>query len=205
MRARQHLLRLLRDEAGAAAEFALVLPIAALFLFGIIDAGMYAWTFNKGEKATQIGARWAVVTDPLTPQLATQSYVGTTVGGVTVTQGDRIPAGALGEISCNSTSCTCAVAPCPANMTLNNTAFTNLVTRMQDIMPEIETTDLVVEYSGSGLGYAGNPNGMDIAPFVTVRLEGMDFSSILLFGNTIGLPDFSYTLTMEDGSGTGSN
>ena len=34
----------------------------------------------------------------------------------------------------------------------------------------IEASNLIVEYRGSGLGYAGNPNGMDISPLVTVRL-----------------------------------
>jgi hypothetical protein len=76
---------------------------------------------------------------------------------------------------------------------------------MQQIMPEIKSSNLVVEYRGSGLGYAGNPTSMDVAPFVTVRLTGMTFSSIILFGATIGLPDFSYTLTIEDATGTGSN
>ena len=205
MKSLLHLRRLRTDQCGSAAEFALVLPIAVLFLFGIIDAGRYAYNFNRAEKATQIGARWSVVTDPLTPELATESYVNQTFGGVTVTQGDRIPAGALGLITCTTSSCTCTTTPCPSGMTLNSSAFTGVLTRMQEIMPEIETQNLVVEYSGSGLGYAGNPNGMDIAPFVTVRLQNMDFSSIVLFGSTVGFPDFSYALTMEDGAGTGSN
>jgi len=196
---------ILNDQRGTAAEFALVLPIALLFFVGIMDAGLYAYTFNRGEKATQIGARWAVVTDPLTPELASKSYIGETVGGVRINQGDRIPAGALGEITCTSASCTCTTAPCPSSMTLDSDAFTALLSRMQDILPEIGTSNLIVEYTGSGLGYAGNPHGMDVAPFVTVRLQNMQYQSTLLFGAAVDLPDFSYTLTMEDGSGTGSN
>ena len=46
--------------AAGAAEFALILPLFLLFLLGIIDAGRYAWAFNQAEKATQVGARWAV-------------------------------------------------------------------------------------------------------------------------------------------------
>ena len=53
----------LRDGRGAsAAEFALVLPLFLLFLLGTVDAGRYIWTVNEAEKATQIGARWAVAT-----------------------------------------------------------------------------------------------------------------------------------------------
>jgi hypothetical protein len=62
-----------------------------------------------------------------------------------------------------------------------------------------------VEYRGSGLGYAGNPNTMDISPLVTVRFAGLTYSPFVLFGGEVDLPDFSYTLTMEDGAGTGSN
>ena len=55
---------LLRDRSAAsAAEFALVLPLLLLFLFGIIDAGRFMWEYNRAEKATQVGARVAVVTD----------------------------------------------------------------------------------------------------------------------------------------------
>ena len=39
--------RLFRDRAAAsAAEFALVLPLLMVFLFGIIDAGRFMWDYN---------------------------------------------------------------------------------------------------------------------------------------------------------------
>lgn len=197
--------RFLADARGSAAEFTLLLPLSMLFFLGIIDAGRYAYTFNRGEKATQIGARWSVVTNPVATELANETYVGTTVGGVTLTQGDRIPAGALGLITCDDTSCVCTTGPCPTTLTPGAAPFSALLGRMQQIMPEIEASNLIIEYRGSGLGYAGDPNGMDLVPLVTIRLVDMDFSPIFLFGGTVGLPDFSYTLTMEDGAGTGSN
>lgn len=212
MKLRLFFARFREDQSGSAAEFALVLPLFALLFVGLIDAGRYAYSFNQGEKATQTGARWAVVTNPLTPELAAETYVGAIVSAGVLTQGDRIPEDALGLITCTSAACICTTAPCPDSLTLDpntdangRTPFNAMLNRMQQIMPEITAANLVVEYSSSGLGYAGNPNGMDIAPLVTVRLQDMDFTSFMLFGGTVGLPDFSYTLTMEDGQGTGSN
>ena len=53
----------LKDRSGAAAaESALVVPIALLFLLGIMDVGRYVWVINEAEKAVQMGTRYAVAT-----------------------------------------------------------------------------------------------------------------------------------------------
>lgn len=195
---RRFIHRLAQCSRGAsAAELALILPLIVLLFAGLIDAGRFMYEVNRGEKATQTGARMAVVTNPVAPELSTQSYVGVSVGGQLLTQGDRIPAAALSPVLCGEGSCNA--------MGYDDPAFTNLLGRMQQIMPSIEGANLRVEYRGSGLGYAGNPNGMDISPLVTVRLTDMTFEPVILFGGEIDLPDFAYTLTMEDGQGTGSN
>lgn len=208
MRAPRSLCLFRRDEAGAsAAEFALVLPLVLLFLFGIIDVGMYAWSFNKGEKATQMGVRMAVVTDPVAQGLTTQTYLGNDYGGGPLTQGDVIPAAALGLVTCTSGGCACTTAPCLDDMTMDSTAFNLIVSRMQDFDPGIQAANVVVEYRGSGLGYAGDPQGMQISPLTTIRLQNLLYQPLTLFvfGGSVPLPSFSYTLTMEDGSGTFSN
>lgn len=197
--------RLVADRRGAAGEFALLLPLVMLFFVGLLDAGRYAYAFNQGEKATQTGARWAVVTDPLAPELTDENYVGASVSTGTLIQGDRIPADALDPIICTSSACTGSGNVPDGIGTPDPDAFAALAGRMQQIWPAIEDQDIEVEYRGSGLGYAGNPDAMDIAPFVTVRLIDMEFTSFLLFGSDIPLPDFSYTLTMEDGFGSESN
>src|SRR5438552_2784857 len=107
--------RLKRDQSGSsAAEFALVLPLLLVLLFGIIDAGRWIWTYNQAEKAAQMGARMAIVTDMIEPGIGT-GYVG--VGGLT--QGDIIPASAFGKITCTSSGCTCTTALCPTLGTEN--------------------------------------------------------------------------------------
>jgi len=217
MSAHPHSARYLRDESAVtAAEFAMVLPAVLMFLFAIIDVGWFTWQVNQLEKATQTGARMAVVTDVIATGLTTENYVGKTVGGVTLSQGDRIPAAALGLITCTAASCTCTAAPCPATLGYNGTAFTRIVGRIREIAPAIQPGNVLIQYGGSGLGYAGDPSGLEIAPLVTVRLKDsastaigsrMQFRPITLwiFNTTINLPSFSYSLPMEDGTGSVSN
>ena len=191
---------LIRNRNGAgAAEFALVLPLLLIFLFGIIDVGRYMWSINRAEKAAQMGVRMAVVTD----------YIASTIGAdylgqcsTPLTQGDPIPADCFATITCSKAS---ANATCTTG-TADNTAFLRVANQMRIFMPEINDTNVEVIYSPSGLGYAGDPNGPDLAPVVTVRLYGMAFQPIAGFGlGGFSLPEVRSSLTFEDGSGTVSN
>ncbi len=200
----KRLVTMWRDrQAASAAEFVLVLPVALLLLFGIIDVGNYAWTLNEYEKATQMGTRYAVVTDMVSSGIQGESYVGKVCNGTALRAGDRICREALGTLECSSTGCVCALAPCPSGTGSNAPAFNALVTRMQAIQPDITPASVRVVYQGSGLGFAGDPNKPEIAPLITVRIVNATYTPISLspFGATVGLPDFSYTLTLEDGEG----
>jgi Flp pilus assembly protein TadG len=193
----------LRDtRGGPAAEFALMLPIILLFLLGIIDVGRFAWEVNQAEKATQTGARWAAVTNMIPSGLAGYSFA----TSANIPAGTTVPASSFPGISCTSTGCSC-LGSCSFPTTADSAAFAALVGRMSDIKPDIAAANVVVEYRYSGLGFAGDPNGPDVAPIISVRLQGLQFvpTTLVLFGGAIDLPDFSYSLTMEDGSGTQSN
>lgn len=205
-----------RDRRGtSAAEFALILPLFLLFLLGIIDLGRYAWEFNQAEKATQTGARWAAVTDTIpggTTSTGLQNYSFAVSGGIT--QGTVVNSTAFPGVYCQTASgtlgCTCkgscgfSVATTDASAT---TAWTNLVDRMSEIYPGIDADDVRIDYDWSGLGFAGDPNGPDVAPLVTVSLRDMVFEPMFLgaLGITFPIPTASYSLTMEDGQGTESN
>ena len=202
---------------ASAAEFALVLPLFMVLLFGIIDGARFIWETNKAEKATQVGARVAVVTNVLSSGLRDEDYAGQTAGGITIGAGDKIPAEALGSIKCTSTGCACETAPCPSNLgTLDSATFNDvLVERMRQIHPAIQPENVEVRYSGSGFGFAGTaaPGGgggateqMEISPLVTVTLVGLEFRPItsLLFAS-ISMPQFATTLIAEDGVGSVSN
>ena len=191
-------------DGGPAAEFALVLPIALLFLFGIIDVGRYMWEVNRIEKATQTGARWAVSTDMIASDLAAYSFAAS--GGIL--QGEPVPSSSFPGVRCTSAGCVCKTSgACAFGLTANSTAFNALVNRMNDINGRITAANVMVDYDYSGLGYAGDPNGPDVAPIVSVTVRNFQFSPLLLslFGGSVQFPDLSYSLTMEDGEGTFSN
>lgn len=211
--------RLTRDQTGAsAAEFALVLPLLLILLFGIIDAGRWMWTYNKAEKATQMGARFAVVTTAIAGDATAATPTGLYSGyanGTTIIQGDTIPASAFGKVTCTgsgsgttvSASCTCTTTPCPTGVTTANTAaFKNILARMQAFLPQITASNLQIEYSSSGLGYAGSPVLPDLSPLVTVKIINMTFTPITtLTLASMLMPTFTTTLSAEDFSGTVSN
>lgn len=201
--------------ASTAAEFALVLPLLLIFLFGLIDAGRFMWTCNRAEKATQMGARFAVATNILPAGLVNYSFA--VSGGIP--QGDPIPQSSFGGASCNSstnatqaTAVTCScTGTCPSLGTADPVDFNRILTRMQLFMPELKANQIKVDYGYSGLGYAGDPNGLDVSPLVTVSLR-QDSNrplfypiTLLVFGASIPLPAFAASLTMEDGSGTAAN
>jgi len=195
---------LIAEQAASAAEFALVLPILLLLLFGIIDAGRFMWEWNRAEKATQMGVRYAVVTDPVLNGLYTYSF--SVSGGII--QGSPVPTSSFDTATCNSSACSCSPGGgfCSAT-SLNAAAFTNVVTRMSGMYPQIKASNVQIQYKNVGLGFAGDPDGPDVSPLVTVSLTGMQFHplSCLVFACSIGMPDFRAGLTLEDASGTVSN
>ena len=198
--------KLYRDTSGAgAAEFALVLPLLLLLIFGVIDAGRFVWEYNRAEKATQMGARYAAVTDPV---LGSGFYNYSFSVNDNVPQGSAVPTSAFNTVTCTSSNncgdCTggavCGVVAYDAN------AFDNIVARMAAMYPPIAAENVQIEYRNVGLGYAGDPNGPDVAPLITVRLENLQFTPItsLMLGS-IAMPSFATSLTAEDLSGSQSN
>lgn len=203
--------RLVRSDIGStAAEFGIVLPVLIAFLLGTIDVGRFLWTYNRAEKATQMGARYAAVTGLVASGLS--SYRATDHG---VSQGDPIPTsefnnGTAGNaVTCtataSTTTCTCdSGATCPTLGTADNAQFNRILARMQRFYPGIAAQNVILQYGRSGIGFSGDPNGPDIVPMVTIKLTGMKFTPMLFqfFNGTVNLPSFSSTLTMEDGVGS---
>ena len=199
------LMRLLRGDQGAtAAEFALVLPLLLILIFGIIDGGRFLWEFTEAQKATQMGVRYAVVTDPVASGLSSYSFA-ITDG---ITQGNAVPTANFDSATCGSTgTCACVGGGICDSIGRDGTEFQGIVDRMAAIYPSISANNVQVIYKNVGLGFAGNPDGPDVSALVTVRLTGLNFYPItcLVFPCSIAMPDFAASLTLEDASNNGED
>ena len=188
--------RLFKDRtAASAAEFALVLPLLLFFLFGIVDGGRLMWMSNRAEKAAQMGARYAAVTDMIPSTLASRDFA--LNGGVP--GGDPVPVGLFNTTECNNTTCT-------NGWGYNAAAFNKVVERIRLFFPEATASNVLVQYDNVGLGFAGDPNGPDVSPVITVKLVNVQFRPLVLLAfKAVGLPDYASSITAEDLSGNVSN
>jgi hypothetical protein len=145
-----------------------------------------------------------VVTDMVASDLSDENF------GETLGQGAAIPASSFGKMHCDkftgTLTCTCDDTCGDVGMTADGAAFDNIVGRMQQIAPMLADTNVRITYTNSGLGYAGDPNGPDVAPIVTVSTgNDVGFNPFVFLGFSTTLPSESASLTLEDSAGTTSN
>lgn len=192
-------------KGATAAEFAMVLPVLMLLIFGTIDGGRFLWKLNVEEKATQEGARFAAVTNMVPSGLATYKFP----TGSGVTPGTPVPKTIFDSVTCGAREDSgqpgCALASVGPSPGYDGTALANIGDRMRRIDPAITNNDFTVTYRNVGLGYAGNPYGPDVAPEITVTLRNQTFVPITSYlFLTIAMPVASSSITGEDGLGTHS-
>jgi Flp pilus assembly protein TadG len=182
------------DRKGTASvEFALVVLLLFMLVFGIIDAARMMWHWNAAAKATHWGIRFAVVNDPVDTGLANFDCL-IAAGG----NGVPCPAATMPTpIVCTQASC----SPYTTGGTFDSAAFAAIVNRMASIYDGITAANVSVTYRHVGLGFAGNPYGSDIVPLVSVSLVGMNFNFLTpgLSGlATLNMPAFRTSMPGED-------
>ena len=208
--------KLLNDFGGSAVEFALIAPLLLLLSFGVIDGGLLLWRMNTAEKATQMGARAAVVSSPVAGGLATYTAYDAPFNlnaGSSLTNAAGVAVPTLLAV-CDEDGCACDEIS-ELCSPVDTVAFNFIVERMRSVLPTLGPENVIVEYSYIGLGFAGRPGGA-IVPAVRVQLQDFTYSWILLdvlvaigrqlYGGEgdvtprqdLVLPSFSTTLTGED-------
>jgi len=175
-----------RDQSGAVAvEFGLMSVVFITMLLGLMEFGTAYWQWNQAAKALQLGVRLAAVSNPVSSDLT-----GFTGLSSTVEEGDPMP---YFKRTCSGATVTCTggTYDAAAMRTLvygrGNTSCPTTAQRyppMCQIFPRITPQNVIVEYTQTGLGFAGRPGGP--LPSITIRLTGLDFNFVVL-DSLIGL------------------
>ena len=214
---RQQINSFFRDErAATTVEFVAIMGPFLLITFFIMEVVIAVLWIGTAEKAAQLGARLAVVSDLVVNPTSTICPAADAGGLITVncltashTYGQLCSTGACAAYCTTPAKCTCTGTAC------NSANFTPIFDRMRAVFtllnghPEYVT----IAYTNSGLGFAGGP----AIPSVTVKLSSVPYGAVFitLLGNFFAaasstsptlanLPDISVTLTGEDLSSAGA-
>ena len=198
-----------RSEGAAAVEFALVCIPLLIITIGIMEFAFALFQWNSAEKATQMGARVAIVSTPVAGGLNT--FDGLTASNA---PGDEPPDNfvqtAGSPVICTGDgttgNCTNTKSGGTYTGTYQGAVHTRIVNRMRTVFPRIRAENVVVEYSYIGLGFAARPCGP--VPSVTVRLQNMTFDFIVIdalltvlagpFAASLTMPPFAASMIGED-------
>jgi Flp pilus assembly protein TadG len=202
-----------KSEDGAAmVEMTIVAVLLFALTLGFVDFGHAFYQWNAANKAVQVGARLASISDPVaTGLLAAAPYA---------VPGAPVPAGAYPRFECTSTggpSCggfnvanfnrifrgdAVATSPnsdnCPPPTGSQRPG-------MCHFYPYLKRENVVVRYEATGLGFQGRGNVQGLTapvPTITVSLQNVKFHFFFLSGllgfKDIDMPSMSSTVTGED-------
>jgi hypothetical protein len=214
------------DDSGAVIlEMTVTITLFLTVLFGTVEGGNLFYQWNVATKATQLGARIAAVSVPVSNRLASMTGLDDCDGGATYQPGDPITSNCF-DITCVSSSATAATGTCNGSATdYNADAMRSIVfgRNANSIVPDtscepanasnprtlgmchvftrITPQKVSIRYQYTGLGYAGRPGGL--VPTITVSLKDIDFdwvamSSLVPGVGPITIPGLRTTITGED-------
>lgn len=194
--------RFIEDERGISfAEAMLVVPIIILVLAAMVEFGTAVFQWNQATKATQIGARLAAVSSPITGDAA---YAGLTADHAGIPEGDPTPADAV-SVSCGAGTTACDGVRLARLLDGGDGSCQPVagaaIMGMCDLAPFIAAENVRVTYYRSGLGYVGRPFG----PVSTITVELRDLSFDFLIADdlipglaSLTIPAQPVSITSED-------
>ena len=218
--------KLLRDIRGnALVESTIVIPILLLLVLGTIDVTYMFYEWALANKAAYLGARTAIVSNPVATGITTFTYTSTAgqyCFNQTTLQPDPTADCPFVPNWVNCTGASGSGGSCDNGYTFTDAApyhpFTTIFSRMQAIFPRLQRQNVTVSYQTNGLGFVGDtatPGLMSGLPMnVKVSINCMThqfyFLSALMkwvFPTPVGcpnapkqpsIPTFASTLQSED-------
>jgi Flp pilus assembly protein TadG len=208
--------RIWRDIAGAAmVEYTLAFPVFALVALGTVDLTYMFAEWAMANKAAYLGARTAIVSDPVASNVTSPSFL-FTADHLASSIGEACIDGSTGAANngadasslCPTTlSVTCTSTGCDGGGTFAATAFDTIFNAMKNRtqFSNLQPANVSIKYQVNGAGFVGMPGGlpMNVTVKVTNMTHQLFFAPAFLqfFGLTIPtswpIPDFASTLTSE--------
>lgn len=182
--------QILRDTRGASLpEFALILPVLSLLLFGMLEMGYLMWQFQQGSIASKKAVRIAATRSLLVPG---------SIGDC----GPMTPSSAIAGTRCSTIPDYSIWATCRGDGTGDAACGPDVARVAAEVgrfYPAVSASDIVIELSGGGMGFVGMGRPV---PIVTVRFENVDFDFIVLGGLAnlipVRMPSMSASAAAED-------
>jgi Flp pilus assembly protein TadG len=204
--------RLMRDEAGAVlVEVTVVMALIFIFILGSVDFLFAFYQWNAVSKAVQVGARIAAVSDPVVTGMTNLSI---TVVNSSVPPGSGMPSF---QVRCERKTETCScIGACSGVGAYNPAAMKTIIygrrsssctdaasiyqAGMCDIFPRLAEANIVIQYTQTGLGFAGRPGGP--TPTIRVSVGDLPFQFFFLSGimgfDKIQIPASTMSISAED-------
>jgi hypothetical protein len=205
------------ETAAVMVEMAIALPLLLTLLLGFVDFGYAFYQWNAANKAVQVGARLAEVSDPVAEGVKAEAGIPADIvnaGSVVDPTTDLYHYKCIGDL--DATTCVCDEGKCHS-LTADQTAF-DLVyygddgtcqgtdhpgrPGMCDFFPGLEPDEVQIEYLATGLGFWGRPGGP--VPTIKVSIINHQFQFFFLGAllklahDTITMPNMLSTVTGED-------
>lgn len=184
--------RLLADRTGASlVEFSLVFPVFASVSLGTVDLGYLLYQWNAAAKATHLGARYAIVNDPvakglndLTAEWKLDKYA-ESMGLSCTDMSNGTTAGVCPDPVTVRCVPSASSGSCSGSYAFNETAFAAIFARMQIAYPGLKRENVRIEYVTSGLGFVGRPGGLPVEVRVSIACQTQDFFFLYGLANLI--------------------
>jgi len=222
--------RLVKDERGATfIEFTVVFPLVAILSLGLVDLGLIMFGWAEGNRATYVGARFAVTHAPVPGGInATIAPSTGATNGMSCFDPLAANTGASSgkcvlpaRTVCKATSSSFSSVSCVGgSYTASAAAFQAIVREMdaQFYSRNLDPRQVTITYEPLALGYVGRPGGPPMNVTVSLRcikqevyfltgFLGWALPSLPVECSGIDdpsgflLPTFSTTLPSEDLSG----
>ena len=202
---------LARDRnGGVLVEATIMVPLMLVFVLGSIDFLFAFFQWNMANKAVQLGARHAAVSDPVSSDLSSMTGLingvlpGQPMPAFTRTCSTSDPTGATG--TCTGGRYSAAAMQRIVFGEGGATACGNADAGMCKFYSSITAANVVIDYTQTGLGYAGRPGGP--VPTITVSLQNVPFQFFFLSGlmgfANMTMPAMTTTITGEGLSSSAS-